>query len=527
MRAALYSRVSTKEQVDGYSLSDQMRTLRMHAKDHGYEIVAEIEDAGHSGAYLERPGMDRVRDLVAAGGVDIVLAQDADRITREPADRSVLDLEAERHGCRWVALDDWGDDSHEGQLLKYLKGWMAKGERSKIAERMQRGKRQRAREGKIVPAGRPPLGYEYVGGTYRIDESNMVLVRRIFSLAAGGMSLWRIKKTFESEGILTPGSTYKGPSRYWNANTIRRIIKRDEYLAHGPEDIQGLVAAGQLTPTVAATLRSDRSYGISWYNRHHTSGTGNRRLKGEEKPRSEWIAVPVPDAGIPREQVEKARANLKGERAPRADNRFWELSGHLFCKCGVKLVARVTHKNGHSYPYYVCSRHVRDGCEHGKWMRADRLEHEVYWALRNVQPQDLYAQIQTLIDRERSPEAEIKAAHAVLEDVARQRVKIQTMAARDLITLDELEVHLDGLDNRRRAAQEQIEVLQSTSERVERLRLMQRNPILTLMGQTEDMRRDYYTDLELRVEVDKGDVNICGVFGSQSIAPTSTSGKER
>jgi site-specific DNA recombinase len=436
----------------------------------------------------------------------------------------VLDLEAERRGCKWVALDDWGDDSHEGQLLKFIKGWMAKGERSKTAERMQRGKRQRAREGKIVPAGKSPLGYEYVDGAYRIDEANMVLVRRIFSLAAGGESLWRIKKTFESEGILTPGSTYKGPSRYWNVNTIRGIIKRDEYLAHGPEDIQGLVSAGQLTATVAATLKPNRNYGISWYNRYHTVGTANKRRKGEEKPQSEWIAVPVPDAGIPREHVEKARANLKGERAPRADNRFWELSGHIFCKCGVRLVARVTHKNRHSYPYYVCSRYVRDGCEYGKWMRADKLEPEVYWALRNIQPQDLKAQIQTLIDRERPPEAEIKAAHAVLEDVAQQRVKFQTMAARDLITLEELEVHLDGLDKRRRAAQGQIETLQNTSERMDKLRQMQRNPILTVMGQTEQMRQDYYDDLELRVEIDKGDVKICGVFGSQKVARTSMPG---
>jgi DNA invertase Pin-like site-specific DNA recombinase len=89
-----------------------------------------------------------VRDLVAAGGVDLVLARDADRITREPGDRAVLDLEAERHGCRWVALDDWGDDSHQGALLKFMRGWIAKGERTKTAERMQRGKRQRAREGK-------------------------------------------------------------------------------------------------------------------------------------------------------------------------------------------------------------------------------------------------------------------------------------------------------------------------------------------------------------------------------------------
>jgi len=171
---------------------------------------------------------------------------------------------------------------------------------------------------------------------------------------------------------------------------------------------------------------------------------------------------------------------------------------------------------------------MRDGCEYGKWIRADILEHEVYWALSNIQPQDLQAQIQTLINRERAPEAEVKKAHAVLEDVARQQVKFQTMAARDLITLDELEVHLDGLDNRRRAAQGQIETLQNTSERVERLRLMQQNPILTLMGQTEDMRRDYYNDLELRVEIiDKGNVKICGVFGSQNVTRTLMSGKAR
>ena len=80
---------------------------------------------------------------------------------------------------------------------------------------------------------------------------------------------------------------------------------------------------------------------------------------------------------------------MKGERAPRADSRFWELSGFVFCKCGCKLVARVTHRHGRRYPYYVCSRYVRDGCEHGKWMLADTLEREVYWALRNIQPQDL------------------------------------------------------------------------------------------------------------------------------------------
>jgi predicted site-specific integrase-resolvase len=72
--AILYARVSTDEQArSGYSLAQQL------------EALEEVVDPGQSGASFERPGMDRVRDLVAAGGVAVVLAQDRDRFSREPA----------------------------------------------------------------------------------------------------------------------------------------------------------------------------------------------------------------------------------------------------------------------------------------------------------------------------------------------------------------------------------------------------------------------------------------------------------
>jgi hypothetical protein len=98
----------------------------------------------------------------------------------------------------------------------------------------------------------------------------------------------------------------------------------------------------------------------------------------------------------------------------------------------------------------------------------------------------LQEQIQKEIDKERAPEAEIRAEFAVLEDVARQRAKYQQMAARDLITLDELEVHITGLDQCKAAAERRLEALQISSEREERLRLMQRNPILRFVGQTRE-----------------------------------------
>ena len=85
-RAVLYVRVSTDEQArSGYSLAQQLEALRDYAAREGYEVLEEVADPGQSGASLERPGMDRVRDLVAAGGVSEVLAQDRDRFAREPA----------------------------------------------------------------------------------------------------------------------------------------------------------------------------------------------------------------------------------------------------------------------------------------------------------------------------------------------------------------------------------------------------------------------------------------------------------
>jgi predicted site-specific integrase-resolvase len=60
----LYARVSTEEQAkSGYSLAQQLEALRGYANREGYEVLEEIRDPRQSGASLERPGMDRVRDL--------------------------------------------------------------------------------------------------------------------------------------------------------------------------------------------------------------------------------------------------------------------------------------------------------------------------------------------------------------------------------------------------------------------------------------------------------------------------------
>jgi hypothetical protein len=149
-----------------------MEALREHATREGYEVFEEIVDPGQSGASLERPGLDRVRDLVAAGDVSVVLAQDRDRFAREPAYHYLLKGEFGEHGCKLRALNDRGDDSPEGELTDGILDQLAKFERAKTAERSRRGKLRKAREGKIIANNSVDYGFKYneTRDGYEVDE---------------------------------------------------------------------------------------------------------------------------------------------------------------------------------------------------------------------------------------------------------------------------------------------------------------------------------------------------------------------
>jgi site-specific DNA recombinase len=207
-RAILYARVSTDEQArSGFSLAQQLEALRDYAAREGYKVLEEVSDPGQSGASLERPGMDRVRDLVAAGGVAVVLAQDRDRFAREPAYHYLLRREFEEHGCKIRALNDRGDESPEGELTDGILDQLAKFERAKTAERTRRGKLRKAREGKVLAGSRPPYGFRYndTRDNYVVDEETMRVIERIFRMVGSeGHTMHAVRLAFNREGIRSP-----------------------------------------------------------------------------------------------------------------------------------------------------------------------------------------------------------------------------------------------------------------------------------------------------------------------------------
>jgi site-specific DNA recombinase len=103
----------------------------------------------------------------------------------------VLRREFEEHGTKIRALKDRGDESPEGELTDGILDQLAKYERAKIAERTRRGKLRKAREGNIVATATPDYGFEYndARDAYVVNPEKMLVVRRIFEMAAEGRTL--------------------------------------------------------------------------------------------------------------------------------------------------------------------------------------------------------------------------------------------------------------------------------------------------------------------------------------------------
>src|SRR5215208_7686769 len=391
--------------------------------------------------------MDRVRYLVAAGGVSVVLAQDRDRIAREPAYHYLLKREFEEHGTKIRALNERGDDTPEGELTDGILDQLSKYERAKIAERSRRGKLQKAREGKVMAGHRVKYGFKLnaTRDGLLVDEEKMVNVRRIFRMVAGGQSLNAVHRAFDRERIPTPGG-----GKRWDRAFFRIAVLDDVYRPHTYEEIKELVS-----PDVAARLDPEQQYGVWWYNRLRTRSRqvsepteNGRRYRTEvrftEKPKEEWVAVPVPYSGIPREVTDAARAAIKDNRAPsKAKRRFWQLSGGIFrCyMCDRSLATRsIWSPSGKFYHhYYSCPSHNRggnDACPNRKNRRAADVEAPVWELVSRLlrEPERLRAGLDEMIETERAgmrgdPETETLAWLGRLDALDKKRSRYQDMAA--------------------------------------------------------------------------------------------------
>lgn len=505
MRVALYARVSTKAQAAaGYSLDQQIEALREHATREGHEVVGEYPDPGYSGTALERPGMDALRDAVEAGGVDVVFAQDADRITRDPVHRGWLDDEFAKHATSLVALDDWGDDSHEGQLLKYIKGWQSKGEAMKTAERSKRNKRKKARGGMVVGGHTRAYGFDWVKNEddktigYEINEDEIRVVHRVFEDVASGVGIRTIKERLDSEHVPTPKG---GP--VWNRQFLRDMLLSD---LHKPHTVEELEAEGIHSAIISGL--TERLYGLYRYSD---------------------IPVPIPNASIPLEIVLRARERLENN-VPTSKNagRVWELSGGiLLCsECGRRMQSHTVKK---SHFYYRCQSTMSgkaDRCTMRKHVNAGRIETEVWDTVRGLMDQTQYilGKMEEHFEQKRKEVsragADVGSLVKRLEENEKRQRKNHLAYEEGVLLLPRLEARLVELEDEREAIENELKrsrdmqgELQNLDETEAEIRERLEAGYGNLDETDSTKRLQVYEDMRLRVEVGSDAVpRVSGIF---------------
>ena len=104
--AAIYARVSSEQQREEHTIASQTAALIEFARTHDLEVPKAwiFEDEGFSGATLERPGLERVRDLAAEGQLQAVLVYAPDRLSRKYAYQVLLIEEFARQGVETLFL---------------------------------------------------------------------------------------------------------------------------------------------------------------------------------------------------------------------------------------------------------------------------------------------------------------------------------------------------------------------------------------------------------------------------------------
>lgn len=407
----MYVRVSTEEQVrHGHSLGAQEEDCRRRARSLGYrdDQVLLIREEGVSGEAVDRPGLNRLRDLVAAGGVRHVVMYDPDRFARNLSLQLIVTDEIVRAGAQLEFVNFEWRDTPEGRLFYSLRGAIAEYEKAKIKERTRRGRERMVKEGKL-PSDPRLFGYRWDPALARFEPDTPAFetLQFIKELALGGASAHAICRRLAAAGVPAPRSAR------WHPSTVWKLLRNPDYT------------------------------GTYW-----TGKRGGTRRSFQLPPA--WD--------------EETRARLLGSAAAHRGGGARSqalLAGLLYCGCCGGQV-RMGLRAAGGYRYYACNRKARvaygpgetrtTGCPGGYWP-AHELE-EAVWAaagrlLAGLEP----PQTPT---RRTGEEASL---HRAVQDGRRREERLLDLYLSGRIDRALYDREQTALTERRRAAEERLVAL--------------------------------------------------------------------
>src|SRR6267143_1604563 len=456
--AAIYARVSSDRQKENQTIASQTAALKQYAETHGYLVPAEwvFEDDGYSGASLIPPGLEALRDLAAQGQIEAALVYSPDRLSRKYAYQVLLGEEFARCGVSLIFLKSPSGETPEDQLLVQFQGMIAEYERAQIAERTRRGKRHKAQQGLVNVLSGAPYGYRYVrksdtsAAFYEVIEAEAKVVRMVFEIyTQQGLSIKAIARLLNERQIAT--RTGKGR---WERSTVWGMLRNPAY--------RGTACYGktELRPRQRITrpLRQRR-------------GLPSRDSAGHERPRTEWIEVPVP-ALVSEERFALAQEQLEKNKrhSPRRTVEPTLLQGMLVCEqCGYALYRSSTRTSKHMLHYYRCLgsdgyRRLRGPVCTNRPIRQDYLDQFV-WSeiIRLMEDPGL---IQTEIDRRREAAQKADPLRKREEELSREQARVEKSSERlvtayqeGLLTLPQLRQRMPSLQRQTQAVESELQSL--------------------------------------------------------------------
>jgi len=339
MKTAIYMRVSTNRQTQAQTIEQQLELLQRHLELQGEPRLTEnvFRDDGYSGANLNRPGLDRLRDRVKDGTLDRVLITSPDRLARNYVHQMVLVEEWERAGCKVEFLDrPMSQDPHD-QLLLQIRGAVAEYERVLIAERMRRGRQMKLKAGALLPWTVPPYGYRSAPDRPRdpagvqIEPAEGAIVQGLFA------------RYLEDKGTLLTLAKYllqlslpspRGNQR-WSAASLRGLLINPVYI--------GKLYIGRSRSRPARIRRSA------------THPLGNPAHGQDPTPAGAWTLVGTVPALVSQEDFDRVQAKLAlNKRQAARNNKSHRYLLRALVSCGACQSACIARTTNGGLRYYIC-----------------------------------------------------------------------------------------------------------------------------------------------------------------------------
>ena len=230
MRAALYARVSSEEQVQGYSLDAQKRAYRSLVDARGWNTYREYVEEGrsaHTDDVRKRPVfMEAIEDAVA-GNYDVLVVHKIDRFSRK-LKVTIDHLEKlGKAGVGFVSIENQIDYSTpSGKFMLVMQGGLAELYSDNLSQEVKKGKQERKAQG--LYNGLLPFGV--MKGEDRVpvpDPSSYPGLTMMFGLAVIGKSDREIAIALNTAGYRTAGNQ---GNRLFSKDTVKGILTNRFYI---------------------------------------------------------------------------------------------------------------------------------------------------------------------------------------------------------------------------------------------------------------------------------------------------------